>query len=226
MALVAPSVLAANFSYLRDEIASAERSGVTLLHLDIMDGHFVPNLSFGPGIVKTINGLTDMFLDVHLMLDQPDRYFDAFIAAGADNISFHLEVHPDPLPCMGLLRSKGIRAGLAINPDMPIERAFPFLQDFDYLLIMSVFPGFGGQSFITEVLHKIELARREIDSRGLGCLIEVDGGVDSKNMQRVINAGADILVMGTAFFGASDRQGLVTQVQEYRIPERFSAKHE
>ncbi|RME27314.1 MAG: ribulose-phosphate 3-epimerase, partial [Candidatus Zixiibacteriota bacterium] len=200
------------FSRLGEEIKDAEQAGVDFFHLDIMDGHFVPNISFGPGIVKTIDALTDLFLDVHLMLTEPEKYFEAFAKAGADNITFHLEVHPDPAPLAAQLRNMGIKAGISLNPDMPIDHVLPHLEHFDYLLVMSVFPGFGGQAFIPESLPKIQAARRFIDSHALNCRIEVDGGVGPDNARQVIEAGADILVMGTAFFSSEDRAGLAREV--------------
>jgi ribulose-phosphate 3-epimerase len=214
MPLVAPSILAADFGRLADEIVSAEAAGVRFYHLDIMDGHFVPNISFGPGIVKTINGLTERFLDCHLMLSEPEKYFEPFAEAGADSITFHLEVHPDPKAHAGRLHDMKIGAGISINPDMPIERVLPYLENFEYLLLMSVFPGFGGQAFMPNVLPKIETVRRFIDQHGLPTRIQVDGGVDTGNAGDLIKAGADILVMGTAFFKSRDRAGLVRSIQK------------
>lgn len=213
MAKIAPSILGADFARLAEEIASCEDAGISLYHLDIMDGHFVPNLSFGPGIVKTVNRLTNRFLDVHLMLTNPEKYFEPFIKAGADNITLHLEVHPHPVPFADELHQRGIKAGISINPDMPVERVLPFLQHFDYLLIMSVFPGFGGQSYIESVTPKITVARQFIDNNNLPTLVEVDGGIDRANAQHVIRAGADVLVMGTGFFGESNRQELVEEIE-------------
>lgn len=214
MPLVAPSVLAADFAHLADDLKSAEATGVQLLHLDIMDGHFVPNISYGPAIVKAIDGLTDLFLDCHLMLSQPERYFDPFAKAGADNITFHLEVHPDPREHARRLHEIGIKAGIAINPDMPVERALPFLEHFDYFLIMSVFPGFGGQKFMPNAIDKVAAAREFVSKNRLQTLIEVDGGVDSSNARTLADAGADILVMGTAFFKSVDRNKLVADTQQ------------
>ncbi len=214
MRTVAPSILAADFAHLADEIASAESAGARIYHLDIMDGHFVPNISFGPGVVKTINGLTDKFLDCHLMLTEPEKYFEPFAKAGADNITFHLEVHPDPRSHARRLQEMGLKAGISINPDMPVERVLPYLEHFDYLLLMSVFPGFGGQAFIRSVLAKMEIARKFINAQGLATVIEVDGGVDVGNAAEVIRAGADVLVMGTAFFKSQDRAALMRMIQK------------
>ncbi len=220
MAKIAPSILGADFAHLADDIASAERAGIQIYHLDIMDGHFVPNLSFGPGVVKTINGLTDKFLDVHLMLSEPEKYFKPFVKAGADNITFHLEVHPDPRKYAAEIKGYGIKAGISINPDMPVEKVLPFLEHFDFLLVMSVFPGFGGQEFMASALPKISAARKFIDTNGLKTIIEVDGGVDGDNAKRVIAEGADVLVMGTGFFGRLDRDELVARISGYMYTAR------
>ena len=222
MAKIAPSVLGADFARLGEEISSCEAAGISIYHLDIMDGHFVPNISFGPDLVKTVNRLTDKTLDVHLMLTQPERYFEPFIKAGAHNITFHLEVHPDPRQHAKQLRDMGIKAGISINPDMPVEKVLPYLEHFDLLLIMSVFPGFGGQSYIESVTPKIITARDFIDSHGLETRLEVDGGIDRSNVQKVIEAGADLLVMGTGFFGVKDRTQLAREIEG--IPARASRK--
>ena len=214
MAKLAPSVLGADFARLGEEIASADQAGVSILHLDIMDGHFVPNISYGPSIVKTINRLSDSFLDVHLMLSEPEKYFEPFAEAGADAITIHLEVHPQPSACARQIKSLGVQAGVSINPDMPVEKVLPFLDQFELLLIMSVYPGFGGQKFIPEALDKVRTAREYIDKNQLMTQISVDGGVDSTNASDVLDAGADILVMGSAFFGAADRAALVKQVED------------
>ncbi len=215
MAKIAPSVLGADFARLGEEIESAHRAGVEILHLDIMDGHFVPNISYGPAIVRTIDKLTDAFMDVHLMLSEPEKYFEAFAKAGADSITFHLEARPQPSALAKQIRAMGIQPGISINPDMPVEKVLPFLKDFDYLLIMSVFPGFGGQKFIREALDSVREAREFIDQNQYKTQIAIDGGVDAGNAAEVVEAGADVLVMGSAFFGADDRAGLVKQVGGY-----------
>ncbi|MEW5995304.1 MAG: ribulose-phosphate 3-epimerase, partial [Candidatus Zixiibacteriota bacterium] len=222
MAKIAPSVLGANFARLGDDIAEADRVGVDLFHLDIMDGHFVPNISYGPEVVKTIDKLTNGLLDVHLMLSQPERYFEAFVKAGADNITFHIEVHPDPVEKIAELRKLNVQTGLSLNPDTPIERVLPFLEQVDFLLVMSVFPGFGGQEFIEDTLPKITTAREFIDKQGLPTQLQVDGGVEESNAAKVVQAGADILVMGTGFFEHPDRQALTRMVHglTYSSPQQ------
>ena len=216
MTKIAPSLLAADFSKLAEEIKDCDSLNVDWLHLDIMDGHFVPNISFGPGIVKTIDKLTDKFLDVHLMLSEPQKYFEPFARAGADLITFHIEVHPDPVAPAKVLKEMGIKTGLSLNPPTDIEKVLPYLKHFDLLLVMSVNPGFGGQSFIESVIPKIEKARTYIDKQNLSTLIEIDGGIDENNAQRVIDAGVDILVIGSSFFGATDRQALTRHMQSLK----------
>ncbi|UCG62152.1 MAG: ribulose-phosphate 3-epimerase [Candidatus Zixiibacteriota bacterium] len=213
MAKIAPSVLGADFARLGEEIRDADKSGVDLFHLDIMDGHFVPNISFGPAIVKTINGLTDKFLDVHLMLSEPEKYFEPFVEAGADSITFHIEVHPEPAKYAAQLKQMNVEVGLSVNPDTPAKRVLPYLENFDLLLVMSVFPGFGGQSFIESALETVAGAREHIDAHNLKTKVAVDGGVDGDNAAGIVAAGADILVMGSAFFNSNDRVNLTKMVQ-------------
>lgn len=216
MAKIAPSILAADFSKLGEEIKDCNRLGVDWLHLDIMDGHFVPNISFGPGIVKTINGLSEKFLDVHLMLSEPEKYFEPFAKAGADLITYHIEVHPNPVNHCEELRRLGVKAGISLNPATPVDTVLPYLQYFDLLLVMSVNPGFGGQSFIESVLPKVKTAREHIDKNNLKTLIEIDGGIDGDNAQSVVDAGVDILVIGSSFFNAKDRKSLTEKVQSLK----------
>ena len=216
MTKIAPSLLAADFSKLAEEIKDCDSLNVNWLHLDIMDGHFVPNISFGPAFVKTIDKLTDKFLDVHLMLSEPEKYFEPFAKAGADLITFHIEIHPDPVAHAKALKEMGIKSGLSLNPPTDIEKVLPYLEHFNLLLVMSVNPGFSGQSFIESVLPKIERARRYIDKHCLSTLIEIDGGVDENNAQRVVDAGVDILVIGSSFFGATNRDALTKKVQSLK----------
>ncbi|MEA1981313.1 MAG: ribulose-phosphate 3-epimerase [candidate division Zixibacteria bacterium] len=213
MAKIAPSVLAADFANLGDEIKDSDNCQIDWFHLDIMDGHFVPNISFGPGIVKTIKGLSSTFLDVHLMLSEPEKYFDAFQKAGADCITFHIEIHKDPIKDAEQIKAMGLKAGISLNPDTSIDTVLPYLKYFDLLLVMSVYPGFGGQKFITSVLPKVEAAKKYIDDNGFNTEISVDGGIDDTNINEVVRAGADIVVMGTAFYKSENRIALVEKVK-------------
>lgn len=213
LAKIAPSILGADFSRLGEEIKDCERLGVDWLHLDIMDGHFVPNISFGPGMVKTINKLTDKFLDVHLMLSQPEKYFEPFADAGADLITFHIEVHPDPRKHSKALKKLGVKTGITLNPKTSIQKVLKYLEYFDLLLVMSVQPGFGGQKFIEAVLPKVIKAREFIDKENLTSLVEIDGGIDGENARKCVDAGVDILVIGNSFFNATYRLALTKKVQ-------------
>jgi ribulose-phosphate 3-epimerase len=169
-----------------------------------MDGHFVPNISFGPDIAGAFNRATDTFLDVHLMLTDPGRYVEAFVKNGADSITFHIEAVPDPRPLFQRLREMGVGVGLTLNPDTPLDSVAPYLGEIDLLLIMSVFPGFGGQKYIESSTPRIAAIRKAIDDGGRKCLLEVDGGVNLSTFRAVVDAGADILVVGSGLFGTGD----------------------
>ena len=194
------------------------KSGGDWIHLDIMDGHFVDNISFGPAMVKTVNGLTDAFLDVHLMITRPDHYLDRFVHAGSDLITVHVEAEHDVAETLGRIRAAGRPAGLALNPATPFDAALPYLESIDLLLCMTVVPGFGGQAFMTEVLEKVQAAAAERDKRGLGYHIEVDGGVDSQTSGPSIAAGANVLVAGTATFRAADMAAAIRTMREATQP--------
>ncbi|MDR1612521.1 MAG: ribulose-phosphate 3-epimerase [Planctomycetota bacterium] len=200
---IAPSILSADFRRLADDIRRVEDAGADLIHIDIMDAHFVPNLSMGPGIVESIRNVTRLHFDVHLMMDNPQRFLRQFREAGADGLTVHLEIFPDPEEALDEIGALGLTRGLSLNPDMPVRRLSGRLTKVDRLLVMCVYPGFGGQAFIPESLTRIREARDLLDAEGRAqAELEVDGGVNVKNAAAIREAGADLLVGGTAVFGA------------------------
>jgi ribulose-phosphate 3-epimerase len=204
--LIAPSLLSADFAALAEDIAKVERGGADLLHVDVMDGHFVPNLSMGPPIVRAIRRVASVPLDVHLMLDNPDEHLKAFIDAGAARITVHVEVLPHLHRTLQYLHGAGIKAGVAINPSTPVVALQEIAADVDQVLIMSVNPGFGGQTFIPRSESKIRAVRALLDAAGNAAPVSVDGGVDQTNAQHIAAAGAGILVAGQAIFGSGDAE--------------------
>lgn len=201
---LAPSILSADFADLGRDIAAVERGGADLIHVDVMDGHFVPNLTVGPPVVRAIHRIATVPLDVHLMIEEPDRYIDEFIAAGAAMISVHVEVLPHLHRTIGAIKNGGAKAGVVLNPSTPVGAIENVAGDVDFVLVMSVNPGFGGQSFIPRSIEKIRAVRVLLDAAGNSAPIEVDGGIDLHTAARVVVAGADLLVAGQAIFG--DRQ--------------------
>lgn len=212
--ILSPSILAADHAALAEGLKVVVENQLEWIHLDIMDGNFVPNISFGPQAVKDLRKRNDtLFFDTHLMLARPDKYIEKFVAAGSQLITVHIEPEYDVAGTLKRIRELGCQAGISLNPDTPVERIFQLLDSVDLVLVMSVFPGFGGQSFIESVLPKIETLARERDARGLNFRIEVDGGVDSRTAPLCLAAGADTLVAGTAFFKAPDKPAFVRLCQ-------------
>jgi ribulose-phosphate 3-epimerase len=201
---VAPSVLSADFGRLAEEIRAADAGGADLIHLDVMDGHFVPNLTIGPAVVKSLRGVTELLLDTHLMVTDPAAFIEPFRRAGSDIITFHIEAVEDPRGLAGEIRALGARPGLSLNPATPLEPALDLLDAFDLLLVMTVHPGFGGQDFRADVMPKLRQAAAVKRERGLDLAIEVDGGIKPATAPQVVEAGAEILVAGSAIFGRGE----------------------
>ena len=202
--LIAPSILSADFTALGEAIAAVERGGADLIHVDVMDGHFVPNITIGPPIVKSVKRVATVPLDVHLMITDPDLYIEAFVQAGAAMISVHVEVLPHLHRTVHAIKALGAKAGVVINPATPVATLEEIAGDVDYVLIMSVNPGFGGQSFIPRSEHKVAAVRALLDRAGNDAPVEIDGGIDDKNVGRVVAAGARIIVAGSAVFHSGD----------------------
>jgi ribulose-phosphate 3-epimerase len=204
MSAIAPSILAADFSKLGELVRATEQGGANRIHVDVMDGHFVPNLSMGSVVVKGLRPVTRLPLEVHLMVEDPGRFIEGFVRAGADSIIFHLEVEPEPLELLAHVRSFGKKVGLAVNPDFDLARLEPYLADIDLALCMTVFPGFGGQAYIPESTERIRTLRKWIERINPACELEVDGGIDARTIILAAEAGANVFVAGTAIFGAPE----------------------
>jgi ribulose-phosphate 3-epimerase len=214
---LAPSILAANFAALGDQIAAAERGGADFIHVDVMDGHFVPNITVGPPVVRSLKRVTHVPLDVHLMITEPDRYIEAFAQAGADLISVHVEVTPHLHRTISYIHSFGLKAGVVLNPATPVVTLEEIAADADFVLVMSVNPGFGGQKFIHQSYAKIRKLRKLIDSSGSHALIEVDGGIDLKNAGMLFEAGVNVLVTGTTVFASENPVEMIRKLKNAGI---------
>lgn len=214
---IAPSILSADFSRLGQEIEAVTRGGATVLHVDVMDGHFVPNLTVGLPVVKSLASATDLPIDAHLMISEPGRYAQEFVAAGAKMVSVHVEADAHLHRTLASIKAAGAQAGVVLNPATPLESLSEVLQFADYVLVMSVNPGFGGQKFIETSVDKVRRLKRMIDERQLDTRIEIDGGIDSNNIATVVAAGAEIIVAGSAIFGAADPELAVRELREATV---------
>jgi len=210
---IAPSILSADFSRLGEEIKAVEKAGADLIHVDVMDGHYVPNITIGPGVVSSLRKTTGLPFDVHLMIEDPDRYIDAFVDAGSNIITVHAEAVIHLHRTVQYIKAKGVKVGVSLNPSTPLSCVEEILPDIDLLLIMTVNPGFGGQKFISGMLPKIRKARELAQTRGLKMAIEVDGGVTAENIGTLAEAGADIFVAGAAIFGSASYSDTINRMK-------------
>jgi ribulose-phosphate 3-epimerase len=213
MKIIAPSILSADFSRLGEEIAAVEAAGADWIHIDVMDGHFVPNITIGPGVVKSLRKLTRLPFDVHLMISDPDPFLESFADAGSDVITVHVETARHLHRTVARIRELGPKAGVSLNPATPLAQIEPILTDIDLLLVMTVNPGFGGQRFIETMLPKIRQAREQIDRKAPSVVLEVDGGATLANLPSILDAGADAVVAGAAVFGSGDYAGTIGRMK-------------
>ena len=214
---IAPSILSADFTKLGQQIEIVEGAGASLLHVDVMDGRFVPNITVGLPVVQAISRATQLPIDAHLMIVEPGRYAEQFVKAGAQMVSIHIEADPHAHRTLSAIRAAGAQAGIAINPATPLSALDEALKFVDYVLLMSVNPGFGGQKFIPESLDKVRRLRKMIDERGLKARVEIDGGIDTENIAEVASAGAEIIVSGSAIFGAPDPAVALRKLREATV---------
>lgn len=213
MIKISPSVLACDFTKLGEEVADIERAGADMVHLDVMDGRFVTNISFGLPVIEALRKKSEMVFDVHLMIVEPELYAKRFIDAGADIVTFHYEATEDPAALLDLISENGAMAAISIKPGTPAEAVFPYLEKCDMVLVMTVEPGYGGQALIPETLDKVKVIREEITKRGLNVYVQVDGGITADNSSAAIAAGADILVAGSSVFKAKDRKEAIDKLR-------------
>ncbi len=223
MLIISPSVLAADFTRLGEEVKKVEEAGAQYIHLDVMDGIFVPNISFGVPVIESLKKVSTLFFDVHLMITDPIRYIDCFASAGADLITFHYESCEDPKKVIQAIRAKGLKAAIALKPATAVEEIYPLLPELDMVLIMTVEPGFGGQKMIPETVKKVHTLRTYALKKGIEIDIQVDGGINGENLKEVTSAGANVIVAGSAIFRAKDPSLVIEQMKEQAKTYPFQA---